>query len=311
MPDIIRLRNRHPSPQGFSTVSELVEARLRARHVDLSLGHICSKTNARAHHYLNSFAADYGSWSPSDCGNDELLEWIAEHPEWESPSTRINAAAEVITAFAWASDKHTTRYGSFTRRALRLAPAVPRTPITDNEFRDLQWHAKYQRGSRKSKLALRCANYFMYETGCRTCELFSIERRHIDFAASTVTLTKHKTDATGKVRTIYLTRGARLLLRLMCRKIVSGPIFVNGWRRPWKAATFARLFRRYAKLAGVRPEVSPYSIRHNFCVRSLNANNGDRQTADLMGQSSTHYVKWYGATAKNSVDYLKKIRERF
>ena len=102
-----------------------------------------------------------------------------------------------------------------------------------------------------------------------------------------------------------------MLLKFLAAQRPTGPLFRNGWGRPWCCVTFARLFRRYGQLAGIRPEVSPYSIRHNFCVRSLNANNGDRQTADLMGQTSTHYVKWYGKTAKGNIDYLKSIREKF
>lgn len=308
MPDILRLRRREDS---FRTVADLIASRIRARHVELSLGQVCAKSFDRCQHYCRSFAETFGHLAPSVCGNDELLEWLAEHPEWKSPSTRINAAAEVCTAFEWASAKHKIRYGHFARRQLRLAKPIPRTPITDREFADLMLFARFARGSRKSKLALREACRFMYETGVRTCELFSIEAQHCDFAESLVVLGEHKADATGEVRRIYLNRAARLLLYLLAKQRPTGPLFVNGWGRPWNAATFARLFRRYAKLAGVRPEVSPYSIRHNFCVRSLNANNGDRQTADLMGQVSTHYVKWYGRTAKTSVEYLRRIREKF
>jgi integrase len=60
----------------------------------------------------------------------------------------------------------------------------------------------------------------------------------------------------------------------------------------------------------VRDIVTPYSLRHGFCIRSLDAGLGERQIADLMGHASTKYVSWYGRTAGRRIEYLADLLDR-
>ncbi len=86
--------------------------------------------------------------------------------------------------------------------------------------------------------------------------------------------------------------------------------FPNGQGRPWNRWTFSKLFRRHAKLAGVRAEVSAYSLRHGWCVEALEAGVGERQIADAMGHVSTKFIGWYGRGVRSKIDYLRESMER-
>lgn len=101
----------------------------------------------------------------------------------------------------------------------------------------------------------------------------------------------------------------RVLDRRSQRTKGQGDVFTNSQGEPWDKDQFARRFAHYRKLAGVRPEVSAYSLRHGFCVRLVEAGATDIAIADLMG-NTVKYVRWYGRGAKNNVDYLRDTADR-
>lgn len=129
-----------------------------------------------------------------------------------------------------------------------------------------------------------------------------------------VGLDKHKTaNTTGQRRVIPMTPTLVRLLRWIHRRTGPSPkdrVFLNGRGRPWVCVGFARLFRRYGKLAGIRLNLSPYSCRHGFCVRALDAGAGQRQIADVMGHKTTRYVEWYSRSSRTNADYLVGVLEQ-
>jgi len=99
------------------------------------------------------------------------------------------------------------------------------------------------------------------------------------------------------------------LLRWLFKRRREGQktIFANTLGKPWTRGVFAKEFRRYADLAGVRKKVSAYCLRHGLTVRLIEAGRSDRQIADVLGQKTTRYIEWYGRTSKSKTAYLNDI----
>ncbi len=123
----------------------------------------------------------------------------------------------------------------------------------------------------------------------------------------------HKTARkTGRPRLIPLTRVLLRYLRLIHRARgcpTSGAIFLNSKQIRWGQHSFTQLFQWFAKIAGVRRGVTPYTLRHGFCVKGLEAGAGAQQLADVLGHTSVRYVDWYGRGARENADYLRGTAE--
>ncbi len=298
------------APDGV-TVADVAAAFLRAKELRRKLGGGSDKSLEVLTDTLNDLTEALGPRIVVDLSNEDLLEWIADHAEWVSPHTQTHRQGLVVTAFRWAADeKRMIPFCPFRRTAKLFATLQPRVAITPEEFKALMRSAREEAGHRKSKAALRRALYFLWVTGCRTCEMRTLTWSQIDFALGAAVLNEHKTEATGQRRVIPFTPTLTRLLRYIHRRTAPAPqdrVFLNGRGRPWQAPGFARLFRRYGKFAGIRSEVSPYSLRHGFCCRALERNVGERQIADVMGHKSTRYIEWYARAARSNIVYLQGI----
>jgi integrase len=137
--------------------------------------------------------------------------------------------------------------------------------------------------------------------------------QHVDWEAGLLRLPHSKTTkVTGRGRLIPLPDDVLRLLRWLHRGRGyprEGHIFLNSRGRRWTCTAFATLFRKLARQAGVRPGVSPYCLRHGFCVESLEAGVGERQIADAMGHTTTRQVAWYGKDTRGNADYLRGVVE--
>jgi hypothetical protein len=130
----------------------------------------------------------------------------------------------------------------------------------------------------------------------------------VDWPRRVIVLREHKTaSATGQERLIALGRAYRLV-RWLYRRRRRGQqhIFLNSRGRRW-TKDFCKLFRKFARRAGVRDEVSGYSLRHGFAVGAIENGLGERQVADLLGHASTRFVSWYARKTKSHARHLGKM----
>ncbi len=84
-------------------------------------------------------------------------------------------------------------------------------------------------------------------------------------------------------------------------------VFLNSQDKAWNSPGFAAIFRRAARTAEIKKKISPYSLRHGFCVRGIENGVGSRQIADLMGHTTTRYVDWYGRATRSRVNHLRNV----
>lgn len=309
-----------------NTVAAIIDRYLAAKTQDAQAGLITADAVVQSERYLSRFAGDFGHLSISECRRTDVKDYITNHPEYRSSHTKQNAAAQIVACFRWAEAAGLIERCPYARPR-ELPACEPRCPITEHEVRLILLTIKTHHYRRpKFALALRLAVWFLWETGCRTCEMRLLKWEHYDDAAGCFVLPGKTTKKTGAKRRVVLTTRAWRLIRWLRRVSIyhgkrgdagrlpadqpTGHVFTNSAGEPWDKNQFARRFAHYRKLAGVRPEVSAYSLRHGFCVRLVEAGAGERQIADLMGHSSTAYVRWYGRGAKNNVDYLRQTANR-
>lgn len=310
-------------PNGAPTVSYIVRIFLESAASRVALGTLSPRCLARMAETLDQFADALGGRDVASCKNADLIDWIVAHPQWISPHTKVTRMGQVVTCFRWADDEGHIEWCPFKRKSKLWPRLEPRAAIQLAEYermmslaRDCKTrlvpgsryrHARFYKGS---ALAFRSSLYFLWETGARTGEMRFLQWKDVNLLAGVAVLHEHKTwQATGKTRLIALPPGVLRLLRWRFRVKRPKPnelVFPNGRGRLWQSS-FAKMFRRYAGLAGVRDEVTAYSLRHGFVVRLLDAGIGDRQIADVIGHSSTRYIEWYGRTARQNLAYLRKI----
>jgi integrase/recombinase XerD len=137
--------------------------------------------------------------------------------------------------------------------------------------------------------------------------------RDVDWDAGVVRLSQHKTARTGFDRIIGMDAATvRFLRNIYRQRSTPKPppddqhVFLNGRDTPLTRGSFARVLRAFARKAGVREEVSAYSIRHLFTVTAIENGIGERQVADQLGHTSTRFVAWYGRQTRANGSYLSK-----
>lgn len=304
---------RFPSAPGSQppqpTVAEVIAAFITHQELMVRLGRKTARAAENVCHYLKSFADAYGDALPSDGGEHQFEQWLLDNPQWIARDTITSALGSVVTAFHWAERTRLIQHSHYRRNHNLAPPPTWRPSITPEEARAILLAAK-RRGFRSSRIAFRFAIYFLLETGARTCELRDVRWEMVDWDRGVLTLTKHKTAAaTGDARLIPLDGLIMRLLRLAWNRRGhprDGPIFLNGRGDPLQCGSFARYFRTVATSAGIRKEVSAYSIRHGFIVQALENGVGARQIADVVGHADTRQIdRRYGRGARQRINYLK------
>lgn len=303
-------------------VADVIEQYLAAKDQEHAAGFVGPRAVEKARRYCEAFCKDFGALSLDQCRRGDLKRFLTMHPEYRSPHTKHDAAGAVVTCFRWAADNDVIQICPYSKPR-DLPTPQPREPITPAEVRAMLVHARTH-GYRAARRAFRLILWFLWETGCRTCEARALTWEQYDDERGCFELAGKTTRKTGRKRLLVLSRRAWRLVRWLRRAAVAaaqtpgmmaaevpaapalrGYVFVNGQGRQWTRYRLSEAFRANADAAGVRAEVSAYCSRHGFTCARLEAGVGERQLADVLGHSSTRYVAWYGRGVKSRVDYLR------
>jgi site-specific recombinase XerD len=297
------------------TVADVIRAFLDNAALRHQAGGYALASLKKDRFYLGSFAQRYGRQPLADCRQQDLVAWLAAHPEYRSSHTKQDAAATVVRCFRWAKDEELIERAPYRRPKGLWAPPGPRQAILPRHVWAMLDAAKVPNGcggrARPGRRAFRVALWFLWQTGCRVCEMRAARFDMIDWARRLVVFPTHKTfHATGLPRLLALGRAYRLV-RFLYRWRQPGQthIFLNSRGRPW-TKDFAKTFRTYAQLAGAPDDVSAYSLRHGFTVQGLENGVGERQMADLLGHSGTRFISWYGRQTRTRGLYLARTLAR-
>lgn len=312
----IRLYSSEFAGRGDSVLA-VVESFLEAKRLLARNNLIAPAYFKRLDRHCRDFARHHGNYPLSACRRSLLQNWILQHPEWQDGATRDDAAKSIVSCFKWAEGEGLIERCPFKAPRGVWAPAEPRRPIAPEQYRQLMRFARESNGrgrrARPGRVHFRLICWFLWETGARTGEARALKWSDVDLQKGAAFLQEHKTKKkVGGARVVPLSpRVVRVLGFLYTHRREDRPhVFLNSRGRAWTRANLGRRFRVYARLAGLPEDVSAYSLRHGFVVSALEAGCGDRAIADVIGQSSTRYVSWYGSGARHNLDYLKNTVRR-
>jgi integrase len=228
--------------------------------------------------------AEVGKMPTAELTVDHLEAWIRHHSDWSS-SMRRSVINYVMAAFNF---------------------CVKRRKIDENPIHGIskpRWERRKEVISRDDEQSVYNASTGAFRDiltvlrscGARPNELCSAKLEH--YSTGVITLSEHKVDDSGEVRTIYLTSEAmEVVERLICGR-TEGFIFLNSQGRAWKPDTLYCRFKRMRKDLGLGEGVFPYSLRAKFTSDAINNENANPTLiAKSLGHSNLnmllrHYLK--------------------
>lgn len=121
------------------------------------------------------------------------------------------------------------------------------------------------------------AMYLTLDTGIRAGELFSLERRHVDFKSRSIVLTADISKS-RKPRVLPLSNQVLKLVMELVNEVAANFdtefIFVSNFGEEYSPTSFRRRLDIYKKQARIEKRVTPHLLRHQFC-RDYIMNGGD------------------------------------
>jgi integrase len=207
----------HASP-AVATVGELVE-RYKVHLKD----RIKPTTLASYDSVLKPLVDELGNRPAGDMAAADLETW-ARRQSW-SPTTQRFALTVAGGAFRWAE-----RSG--------LLPANPIRELHKPPGRSRGSEILIDKSLHEELLGVVSPEFrdfleTVHATGARPGEIARIEARNIVWEAGCAVLLEHKTDKTGRVRTIYLPSHTLALCRALVVNHPTGPIFRNTRGEVW------------------------------------------------------------------------------
>jgi integrase/recombinase XerC len=154
----------------------------------------------------------------------------------------------------------------------------------------------------------------LYSCGLRVSELEALDASHIDFEERLVTVIgkgdKERIVPIG--RTALNALGAYLektsdIRRKAGTELPHAPLFINHRGQRLTGRSMARIIKRYAREAGLSPEVSPHAMRHTFATHLLDGGADLRSVQELLGHESLSTTQKYTHV---SMDRLMEIYDK-
>jgi site-specific recombinase XerD len=144
----------------------------------------------------------------------------------------------------------------------------------------------------------------MYAAGIRASEVVGVDLHHIDFAEGTIMITG-KGD---KQRVTLFGSTCRTALRdyIASERVIpteGDPLFTNKDGRRLTTRTVQNVVKRWARRAGLSPEVSPHTLRHSFATHLLDNGVDLKSVQQLLGHESLATTQIY---THISIERLKK-----
>lgn len=229
--------------------------------------------------YLNDFLA----WLPDSISVAELKvhhvsDWMDSHKNWKA-SSRAAAVCSVRRCFKWAHE--VGRIDRYPFPGLK-APVKPgrEVIIAPDTFEKIILH---------SKPDFHPILNFWRETGARPQEARIAMIEQFDRQNKRIIIPPSK--AKGKrVRVIYLSDPAILIVVAAIGKRKAGPIFLTSRHKPWtKNAVQQRLYRLGAA-DKVGQRVCAYNLRHSFATHALAAGVDPTTVGVLMGHADPSMI---------------------
>jgi integrase/recombinase XerD len=142
----------------------------------------------------------------------------------------------------------------------------------------------------------------IYSTGMRRQEVIDLKLTDIDSSRMLIKIT----DAKGhKDRFVRLSDNVLLLLRAYFQKEHPKTYLFNGqFSLQYSATSIVEIFKKYARMAGIRKRVHPHMLRHTNATHLLENGTDLRYIANLLGHASTRTTERYTHVANTMISKI-------
>ena len=149
----------------------------------------------------------------------------------------------------------------------------------------------------------KCIVSLLYSAGLRRSELLNLTLQDIDSKRMTILVRNSKG---GKDRMTILSQVVLKDLRIYYKKWKPKKYLFEGKNgNQYSAASVLSIINKSAKKAGIKKNVSPHILRHNFTTHLLENDADLRYIQSLLGHSRSKTKEIYTHAATN---YLKTIK---
>ncbi|MHB8076680.1 tyrosine-type recombinase/integrase [Desulfosporosinus fructosivorans] len=147
-------------------------------------------------------------------------------------------------------------------------------------------------GAADNHLRDRAIIMLLYCTGVRVGEVVNIELSDIDWKKHKILIRKAKSN---KQRIVFFSEicGQMLLAYLVSRHVACKSLFLSKNSKGMAISGFQRRIKLYVRKAGLNSQISIRWFRRTFAQQLVNKGMEDQDVAELLGHSSTHYLKIY------------------
>ncbi len=144
----------------------------------------------------------------------------------------------------------------------------------------------------------------LYATGIRVTELISLRLQDVNLQTGLVICrdgNKERAVPFGmearKALIRYLENGRGFLMKPPS----SDYLFVNCSGQPMSRQGFWKLIKYYAKKAGIKPGITPYTLRHSFAAHLVENGADLRSVQEMLGHSDISTTQIYAAMNYNRI----------
>lgn len=149
---------------------------------------------------------------------------------------------------------------------------------------------------------------FMYSSGCRIGEVYSLNKKDFDFHRRTVTVTGKG----NKEREIYFSKRAEILIkRYWDSRKDDLDCFISKRNRPYDRMGVHQMrlrMKNVAKKAGVSENVYPHKLRHTYATHLVNRGAPIEVIQQFLGHSKLDTTMVY---AHLSGEHRKKVYDQY
>ena len=242
------------------------------------------RTYKHQKYFLQRFCDHVKTKRAAELKTGDVTGWILKEKTW-GHNTQVTARGLVVACLNWAVEQGRLPYSPLAK--MKVGQMYGRERILTKEEREKILAAV--RHNDTFKLFLR----FLEQTGARPySEAAQITAEMIQWEESCIPLLKHKNARKGKKRCIYLTDEAKEILRKLCAKRPTGPLFRTRNDRAYNRSNIIGAFRRLEKRLGVAT-FNPYSFRHTYITEALERGLTADIVAELVGNTPKTVAKYY------------------
>lgn len=297
--------------RGFRTRRDALDYEAKQRHTDapsmITFGELAEKyfdyrdasLRTRSKQERSLQTVSFYDWRISDISKAVLMDWYMELSRSDMKNSSKNIRLTLVkSVFKYGQEFYDLPNPSVSLKRFKndVKEMQVWTPEEFNQFISVIPHTRYV-----------LLFTFMYWTGVRKAEAYNL--RYDDFEGNRVHIRGTKT--AGSDRWITIPDALRARLEPIFEVCSEDEPFIFGGENPLSETTPDGIFKRYTKIAGVKP-IRIHDLRHSFASNAIASGANILAVSKYLGHSSPNltmrtYAHLLEKTETDLVDRLEKL----